>query len=105
MTILWGPGNTHDHSQVVRADPAKHPAIATERFLGDAPQTNPDDMVWPHRKHARLSNLAPDDITEPRARVAAELVRLHENPELLAAFIRHAKVVIRLIRQRRVLPT
>jgi hypothetical protein len=53
-------------------------------------------MVWQHSKHGRLSNFTPDDVAELRATVAAELDRLHGKPELLAAFIRHAKVPIRL---------
>jgi hypothetical protein len=96
MTILWDRGNVHDRSKVVRAYLAGHPEIATEKFPGSAPETNPDEMVWQHSKHARLSNFTPEDVAELRATVMAELERLHGKPELLSAFIRHAKVPIRL---------
>jgi len=96
MTILWDRGNVHDRSKVVRAYLAEHPEIVTEKFPGYAPETNPDEMVWQHAKHARLSNFAPEDVAELRATVMAELERLHGKPELLSAFIRHAKVPIRL---------
>jgi hypothetical protein len=96
MTILWDRGNVHDRSKVVRAYLAGHPEIVTEKFPSYAPETNPDEMVWQHTKHARLSNFTPDDVAELRATVVAELERLHGRPDLLAAFIRHAKVPIRL---------
>jgi hypothetical protein len=96
MTILWDRGNVHDRSKVVRAYPAGRPEIVTEKFPGYAPETNPDEMVWQHTKHARLSDFTPEDVAELRATVVAELERLHGNPELLASFIRHAKVPIRL---------
>jgi transposase len=96
MTILWDRGHVHDRSKVVRAYLAKHPEIVTERFPGYAPETNPDEMVWQHAKHARLSNFTPEDVAELRATVVSELGRLHGKPELLASFIRHAKVPIRL---------
>ena len=96
MTILWDRGNVHDRSKVVRAYLAVHPEMVTEKFPGYAPETNPDEMVWQHSKHARLSNFTPDDVADLRATVAAELERLQGKPDLLAAFIRHAKVPIRL---------
>jgi hypothetical protein len=96
MTVLWDRGNVHDRSKVVRAYLAGHPEIVTEKFPSYAPETNPDEMVWQHTKHARLSNFTPDDVAELRATVVAELERLHGRPDLLAAFIRHAKVPIRL---------
>ena len=96
MTILWDRANIHDRSKVVRAYLAGHPEIVTEKFPSYAPETNPDEMVWQHTKHARLSNFTPDDVAELRATVLAELERLHGRPDLLAAFIRHAKVPIRL---------
>jgi hypothetical protein len=96
MTILWDRGNVHDRSKVVRAYLAGHPEIVTAKFPGYAPETNPDEMVWQHAKHARLSNFTPEDVAELRATVVAELERLHGKPELLSAFIRHARVPIRL---------
>jgi hypothetical protein len=96
MTILWDRGNVHDRSKVVRAYLAEHPEVVTEKFPSYAPETNPDEMVWEHSKHARLSNFTPEDIAELRATVVAELERLHEKPELLSSFIQHAKVPIRL---------
>jgi transposase len=96
MTIIWDRGNIHDRSKVVRAYLAKHPEIKTEKFPGYAPETNPDEMVWQHTKHGRLANFTPEDTTELRVTVEEELTRLHGSSELLSAFIRHAKVPIRL---------
>jgi len=96
MTILWDRANIHDRSKVVRAYLADHPEVVTEKFPGYAPETNPDEMVWEHSKHARLSNFTPEDTAELRAVLIEELDRVHRKPELLSAFIRHAKVPIRL---------
>lgn len=96
MTILWDRGNIHDRSRVVRAYLAEHPEVVTEKFPGSAPETNPDEMVWQHTKHGRLSNFTPEDTAELRAALVEEFERIHAKPELLAAFIRHAGVPIRL---------
>jgi hypothetical protein len=96
MTILWDRGNIHDRSRVVRAYLSKHPEIVTEKLPSYAPETNPDEMVWQHTKHGRLANFAPEDTSELRSVMVEEFGRIHRKPELLAAFIRHAEVPIRL---------
>ena len=96
MTILWDRGNVHDRSEAVRAFPAEHPSIRTEQFPGYTPEANPDEGVWEHTKHGRLANFAPEDTSELRAALVGELERLHRRPKLLASFIRHAAIPIRL---------
>ena len=96
MTILWDRGNIHDRSRVVRAYLAGHPEVVTEKLPSYAPETNPDESVWEHTKHGRLANFAPEDTTELRAVLVEEFERLRGRADLLAAFIRHAKVPIRL---------
>ena len=36
---------------------AEHPEIVTERLPSYAPETNPDENVWQHTKHAWLAKL------------------------------------------------
>jgi hypothetical protein len=96
MTVLWDRGNVHDRSKAVRAFLAENPAVETEKFPGYAPETNPDEGVWGYTKYGRLANFAPEDTAELRSALVAELERLHRRPKLLASFIRHAKVPIRL---------
>jgi transposase len=96
MTVLWDRSNIHDRSKVVRAYLARHPEIRTEKFPGYAPETNPDEMVWQHTKHGRLANFAPEDTTELRSELTRELRRLQRSPGLLSAFIRHARVPVRV---------
>jgi hypothetical protein len=96
MTILWDRSNVHDRSKVVRAYLAKHPEIVTEKFPGYAPELNPDESVWGHAKYARLANFTPADTAELRRVLLEELERLDQQPELLATFIRHAGVRLRL---------
>ena len=96
MRIVWDRGNVHDRSMAVRAFLAEHPSIATESFPSYTPEANPDELVWQHTKHGRLANSTPEDTAELRSAVTGELTRLQRSPELLASFIRHAKVPIRL---------
>src|SRR5947208_10283978 len=96
MTVIWDRSNIHDRCAAVRAFLAAHPEIETERLPGYAPEANPDEMVWQHAKHGRLANFAPADTAELRSELIGELMRLERRPDLLAAFIRHARVPIRL---------
>ena len=96
MTILWDKGNVHDRSKVVRAYLAEHPSIETEPFPSYTPEANPDEGVWCHAKHGRLANFTPEDTAELRAVLVEELERLGRRPDLLASFIRHADIPIRL---------
>jgi hypothetical protein len=80
----------------VRASLAEHPEIVTEKLPGYAPETNPDESVWQHTKHGRLANFAPEDTAELRTVLVEEFERLQGRPDLLAAFIRHVKVPVRL---------
>jgi transposase len=96
MTILWDGSNIHDRSRAVKRDLAAHPEIRTERLPSYAPETNPDENVWQHTKHGRLANFAPEDTRELRRVLIEELDRLHSRPDLLAAFLKHAEVPIRV---------
>lgn len=96
LTVLWDRSNIHDRSKVVRAYLAEHPEIRTEKLPGYAPETNPDELVWQHTKHGRLANFAPEDTTELRSELGGELRRLQRRPKLLSAFLRHARVPVRL---------
>ncbi len=96
MTILWDQGKIHERSAVVRAYLAKHPEIVTEDFPGYAPEANPDEGVWGYTKYHRLPNYAPESTHELRSRLCSELSSLRRRPDLLASFIRHAGIPLRL---------
>ena len=96
MTVLWDGSNIHDRSRAVKKYLAAHTKIHTERLPPYAPETNPDENVWQHTKHGRLANFAPEDTWKLRRVLIQELDRLHSRPDLLAAFLRHAKVPIRV---------
>ncbi len=98
MTVLWAGANIHDPSRAVRKYLAAHPEIVTEQLPAYAPETNPDANVWQHTKHGRLANFAPEDTWELRRVLIQELDRLHSRPDLLAAFLRHAEVPVRMKR-------
>lgn len=96
LRIVWDRGNVHDRSKAVRAFLADHPSVRTEQLPSYTPEANPDEGVWQHTKHGRLANFTPGDTAELRAAVEGELTRLQRSPKLLASFLRHAKVPIRL---------
>jgi transposase len=96
MTVLWDGSNIHDRSGAVKKYLAAHPEILTERLPPYAPETNPDENVWQHTKHGRLANFAPEDTWELRRVLIEEFDRLHSRPDLLAAFLRHAEIPVRL---------
>jgi transposase len=96
MTILWDQSKIHQRSAVVRKYLAKHPEIVTEDFPGYAPDANPDEGVWGWAKYHRLPNFAPEDTWELRTKLVAELSSLSKRRDLLAGFIRHAKIPLRL---------
>jgi transposase len=96
LTIVWDRSSTHDKSLVVRAYLAKHPEIVTEKFPGYAPELNPDELVWSYTKYGRLANLAAWDTRELREHLVAELTALRQKPDLLASFVNHAHLPLRL---------
>jgi transposase len=96
MTILGDQSRIHERSAVVRKYLAKHPEIVTEDFPGYAPDANPDEGVWGWAKYHRMPNYAPEDTHELHSRLCGELSSLRRRPDLLAAFIRHAGIPLRL---------
>ena len=96
MTILWDRSNIHQRCGLVKKYLAKHPGIVTEQFPGYAPDANPDEGVWGWTKYHRMANFAPGDTDELRVRLWGELLALRGRPDLLASFIRHAGIPLRL---------
>ena len=96
MTILWDQSKIHERSGVVKAYLAKHPEIVTEDFPGYAPDANPDEGVWGWTKYHRMANFAAGDIDGLRVKLWGELLALRGRPDLLASFIRHAGIPLRL---------
>lgn len=96
MTILWDQSRIHQRSRVVKRYLAKHPEIVTEDFPGYALDANPDEGVWGRTKYHRLPNYAPGDTSEFRSRLWGELSSLRRRPDLLASFIQHARIPLRL---------
>jgi transposase len=96
MTILWDQSKIHQRSGVVKAYLARHPEIVAEDFPDYAPEANPDEGVWGWTKYHRLPNYAPENTAELRLRLCRELAALRRRPALLASFIRHAEIPLRL---------
>jgi hypothetical protein len=52
--------------------------------------------VWCWAKYHRMANYAPNGTLELRRRIWDELTDLSRRPDLLASFIRHAEIPVRL---------
>ena len=95
LEVIWDRINIHDKSRVVRKYLARNPSIHTHPLPAYAPELNPDEGVWGHTKHARLSNFAAADVHELRKVVRAELEDLRERKDLLASFVMHSGLPVR----------
>lgn len=96
LTVVWDRSSFHDKSKLVRQYLAKHPEIKTERFPGYAPELNPDEQVWTYTKYGRMANFAPTDVGHLRGRLSSELRRLSGHSDLLASFVNHSELPLRL---------
>ena len=96
FTVVWDRSNIHDRSLLVRAFLADHPEIKTEKFPSYAPELNPDEQAWSHSKYGRMANFAPDDTKVLRRKLKYEFKRLKLKQELLAGFIRHSGLSVRV---------
>lgn len=92
LTVVWDRSRIHNRSEAVQTYLAHHPEIVTEEFPGYAPELNPAEQVWAHLKGHTLANYAPPDVATLRARLMQEAGTLGKRSDLLAAFIRHAKL-------------
>jgi hypothetical protein len=96
MTILWDRSKIHKRSAVVRGYLARHPEIIIEDFPGYAPELNADEGVWGWTKYHRLPKCTPENSRELYFRLWGELSTLKQRPDLLASFIGHAGMSLRL---------
>jgi transposase len=96
LTVLWDRSQTHNRSRAVQRYLASHPGIVTAEFPGYAPELNPDEQVWTHLKGHTLANYAPPCLAMLRTRLEQEASTLRKRVDLLAAFIKHTKLPLRL---------
>jgi transposase len=96
LTVVWDRGAVHDKSLLVRQWLAAHPEVVTEKFPGYAPELNPDELVWGYTKCSRLANLGAHDTEALRDHLVSELIDLRHNPRLLASFVNHVNLPLRL---------
>lgn len=94
FTVVWDRSNIHGKSKVVKAWLAKHPEVRAEDFPGYAPGRNPDEWVWSWTKYGRLSNLAAWDAEELWDHLVSALIDLKDEPCMLNAFIKEARVPV-----------
>ncbi len=95
LTIIWDRSNVH-RARVVREFLSKHRSVVTTHFPAYAPELNPDEGVWSYTKFARMANYAAADVNDLRRAIVRELGRLRKRPDILASFIQHSKLPLRL---------
>ena len=96
LMILWDRSNIHQRCGLAKKYLAKHPEITTEAFRSYAPDANPDEGACGWTKYHRLANFAPEDLGELRTRLEMEFSSLSKRGDLLASFIRHARIPLQL---------
>ena len=69
--------------------------VTTRRFPADAPELNPDEMVWSARKDQRLPSFCPKTGGEIREGVERELRWLQTHTHFVAACIQHTEIPLR----------
>ena len=69
--------------------------LTTRRFPADAPERNPDEMIWSARKDQRLPNFCPTTEGEIREGVERELRWLPRHPDFGAACTQHTEIPLR----------
>jgi transposase len=92
FTVIWDRNGIHSKARGVKKYLAEHPEVVAEDFPGDAPELNPDELVWGWTKYGRLSNYAPENLKVLREHVEAELEDLRQHPYDLLDFIDHTKL-------------
>lgn len=92
IVVVWDRSRIHDKATAVRDHLAHDPEITTERFPGYAPELNPDEGVWGRTKCGPLANFVPASTAALRRRLRKELRGLRHRADLLAGFIRHARL-------------
>ena len=81
---------------MVKAYLARHPEVVAEDFPGYALDANPGEGAWGWTKYHRLPNWAHEGTQALRFRPWDELSMLRKRSDLLASFIRHAEIPLRL---------
>ncbi len=66
--------------------------VTTRRFPADAPELNPDEVVWSARKDQRPPNFCPTREEEIREGVERELRWFPRHPDFVASCIQHAEI-------------
>jgi transposase len=82
ITVVWDECRIH-WSWPMKKLLEEDPSIEVEALPPYAPELNPVDYIWSYVKYGRLANYCPDDLTELRKTVTAELTIVAKSPKLL----------------------
>lgn len=95
LIVVWDRLQAH-RSKLVKAYLEQHPEITTEFLPTYAPDLNPVELVWRHAKGGELANFCPEDVEELSATAETTFAAYADKQHLLAAFIRHAGLPLKL---------
>lgn len=95
LILIWDRLQAH-RSKVVQQYLARHPEIMTEYLPAYAPDLNPVELVWRHGKGCKLANYCPDNVAELTTTARTAFDSYVDQQSLLASFIRHTGLPIRL---------
>jgi transposase len=87
MTLIWDSIPIH-RSKYVKDYISTRPNLFYSSFPAYASELNPVDGVWAYVKYGRLSNFAPNDLSELRRKLQWEFRRLRKQSSILQHCIR-----------------
>ena len=95
ILLLWDNGTIHRRKDVKAFLWEARKRLTTRRFPADAPERNPDEMIWSALKDQRLTNFCPKTDAEIREGVERELRWLQRHPDFVALCIQHAEIPLK----------
>lgn len=94
LLIVWDGAPIH-RSKAIQQFLSEGAAarIHLERFPGYAPEVDPEEGIWRHRKRVELRNLCCCDLRETRWELRAACQRLRQKPQIIRGCLRHSGLV------------
>lgn len=90
VILIWDGLHAHRSAAMRQYLARQRSGLTVERLPGYAPELNPVELVWGNIKHRELANVGVPDVDALRAPLRRGCARVHRQPGLAYAFLRHA---------------
>jgi transposase len=86
VVVVWDGGSRHKGDPIDQLQDLMTDRLSLEKFPPYSPQLCPVEPLWSGLKDSRLCNYAPQEATQLKGRVLAELSAIQDDRELLRGF-------------------